>query len=71
MKTFILHCYKTNEEIHVGYNGFRSYGSSADPFTQVEWIDNEQNKHSATVKETFKEVNEAFSNGLKNTAKTT
>ena len=67
MKTFILHCYKTNEEIHVGYNGFRSYGSKEESPTQVEWLDDEQNKHSATVKETFEEVNEAFKNGLKNT----
>lgn len=67
MKTFILHCYKTNEEIHVGYNGFRSYGSSADNFTQVEWIDDDNNKQSAIVKESFEKVNEAFNNGLKST----
>ena len=55
---FILHDWVTNQEIVVGYNGYRHEGSKDSPGTNVWWRDDRGNIQSAFVKESPDEINE-------------
>ena len=66
--TFILHSWKTNEEICVGWKRFRSEGSLQQPGTTVWWIDDNGINCSATVRETPEEVNQIMQDSLKSTS---
>lgn len=61
---FILHSWKTNEEIYVGWNNFRSEGTKDQPGTMVWWTDEKGVNHSAMVKETPEEVNQIMQKSL-------
>lgn len=63
-KTFILHSWKTNEEICVGWNNFRSEGVCDESGTMVWWTDENGINHSAMVKETPEEVNQIMQKSL-------
>ena len=63
-KTFILHSWKTNEEICVGWNNFRSEGVCDESGTMVWWTDENGINHSAMVKETPEEVNQIMQESL-------
>lgn len=63
--TFILHSWKTNEEICVGWNDFRSEGARQQPGTTVWWTDENGISHSAMVQESPEEVNQIMQESLK------
>lgn len=65
VQTFILHSWKTYEEIHVGWNNFRSEGSPKQPGTMVWWTDENGISHSAVVQESPEEVNQIMQDFLK------
>lgn len=62
--TFILHSWKTNEEIYVGWNNFRSEGTTEQPGTMVWWTDETGINHSEMVKESPEEVNQIMQKSL-------
>lgn len=64
VQTFILHSWKTNEEIYVGWNNFRSEGATDQPGTMVWWTDENGINHSAMVNESPEKVNQIMQESL-------
>lgn len=63
--TFILHSWKTNEEICIGWKNFYSEGTCDESGTMVRWTDENDINHSAMVKESPEEVKQIMQESLK------
>ncbi len=56
--TIILHAWKTNQEIRITGTIMRIYASSTEPYTDIEWVDSNGEKHQERVKESSLKIGE-------------
>lgn len=63
-KTFILHEKTTGKSIEISCDEFSSMSEGKGMGTNVWWTDENEEKHSALVNESFEEVNEIMQKSL-------
>ena len=67
MTSFILHDWRSGQEIEVDFNEFSYEGSQNQPGSTVWWRDDHGDSRSAFVRETPEEIDEIINQSLKKT----